>query len=64
MMAVNRRQGLVLLDDGSVCPITNMLDEFGDETKDWRAMRSFVWQYPDGTWGADCLANYDDVAQH
>ena len=29
--SVSLRDRIAIMDDGSMCPITNMLDEFGDE---------------------------------
>ena len=40
----------VILEDGTRCPITNMLDIDGDETDDREMVCHVIAQLPDGRW--------------
>ena len=51
---------VALLDDGTTVPITNLLDEFGDETDDPDEAVTFV--AGDGErWFSGLCADYDEV---
>lgn len=50
--AVNVRDRLVLLENGSTVPIDTLIDAWGDETDDEGLARTAICPLPDGKWMA------------
>lgn len=63
-MTVNRAAREFTLDDGTVCPITNLYDWEGDETEDPAAAVSAVGQLPDGRWATIDLREFEPELLH
>ena len=59
--AINRTRGIVLMASGSIVPVTNWLDDDGDETDDAMAAAFAIVQGPDGKWHALDLSDYCEV---
>jgi len=59
-MILSLPERLVILDNGCRLPITNMLDEFGDETSDIKECCSIVaGPMQDGQWLAVVIGDKD-----
>lgn len=56
--AVNLDLRKVMLDDGELANITNLLDADGDETDDPELAEAAVFQYPSGRWGSLDLSQF------
>jgi hypothetical protein len=64
VVAISRSEAAAVLDDGSVCPFSNMFDMDGDETDDIAEAVCAVVPLPDGTWEAVDFGEFDPVAIH
>lgn len=49
-VAINRNQGLIFLDDGSLSKMQHFVDRFGDETDDMDEAISAIAPLNDGRW--------------
>jgi len=56
--------GLVILDDGRVCEITQMFDRFGDETEDPSQAMAAVARLPSGNWLSIDLSMFEHQETH
>ncbi len=59
IIAVCRSKRLAVTDNDEICPITNFLDEMGDETDDAQAACTAVVKVRDDLWMAIDLRDYD-----
>jgi hypothetical protein len=55
---------LVVLDDGTECPITNLFDAEGDETDDIDEATAAVAKIDDDNWLSIDLTQFDPVVVH
>jgi len=62
--AVNYTDKLVIFDDGSVSPITDMFDDDGEETDDMEAATTVVCKSVDGQWWCVNLAEFERTPRH
>ena len=60
-VAINRKQGLVSLDDGSVLKMQNYVDRFGDDTDDPEEAVSAIAELPSGRWIVIDLTEFEHV---
>lgn len=64
-VAINRKQGLVFLDDDSYSKMQHYVDRFGDDTDDAEEAVSAIAPLPDGRWLVIDLTQFDIVvARH
>jgi hypothetical protein len=59
VIGANLKQRAAVLSDSRVVPITNMLDEFGEETDDPSEVVSFVCFGGPGEWLVDYADNFE-----
>lgn len=60
VQAVNLRERVALLSDGSTVPVTRMMDSDGDDTDDIAECKGFVCGR-EGIWFFRMMADYETV---
>lgn len=62
--AINRKQGLAIMDDGALVAVTVWLDQNGDECEPDEAVVAVVGPDPDGWWHPVLLSNFEQATFH
>lgn len=64
IVAVNRQQRFALTNRGEVCPITNLIDAFGDETDDPFEAVAAVAELDADHWFSIDLTQFESASVH
>lgn len=63
-VAISRKLGTVIIDDGTELPMQNFIDRFGEDTEDAYEAVSAIAPLPDGRWFVIDLTQFETVARN
>lgn len=61
--AINRKLGVVLMSGGSIVPVSDWLDEDGDDCSPEDAVFAVAGPASDGRWHTLLLSDFDEVTE-